>query len=853
MIIVTPDKLIENPIIGMYNDNSYTTATGTLYNVYELSGESQSDISFSNIQLYNDNDKHYIYSSNNIFQYAIQCFDFSIKNKYTNEHGANHYKMTEVGQKNIRLIFPKNNILSLQSFKSGTSTGTRTSYYNVNAYNYYQQTYYNLINYYKSIYDSVRNDFTVLMKDKLLERQYPASADITTQQETNDFFFMEMTINDDVVETISGVDIDCFSVDIKVPYTYASEWQSIMETYAGSNVRYRTVFYANQFIPETISLTFGTKSIISEQNSGSNAYSVSDKGNIYEFKTNELMQNNSEIIIDEDSGWKYNYFDYIADKITSAYNNGLQTVKLKLKLTEYCDENGDIIINPANGESIKNGDILKIYQGNIYNLQPLSTYSDASVRYFQVVNTNVIYDNGVSRIECEAKEYILPDGIYDASGNLISSYNQMVRDGNLTVVNKVVTASSRIEGNLILENSDIISFGTASMFGRTGLKSITLPKTIQSIGVSAFASCSSLENVVFTGDKLTSIDGSAFTNCLSLETIVLPDSLESVGNLCFDNCNNIKNISFGSNISYIGQMIMSYYIDDCIIDFTRVNQIPTLHQDGLFHGGEPDTPYSIIVPDELYSQWVVASVWSQYASHIYPESYLTAGLFDYDTGSRLYSWKELVDNGYITVSGNSITGRSFPSGTSNVKLVMPANITSISSYVFNSTSSLRSVDMPYVKTIGANAFRGCYQIRELNLPRVETIGDGAFYNLAWIEYVDLSSCKSFGYGIFEASYRLKVIKFRDIELFGQALFGSYTHYIPEGAYFLEYLDMTECSAVPDYDDPYGTTVYIGELVASANTYKIVVSDSLYNSWITSSVWAGLSSHIIKQSDFEANN
>ncbi|MDR0524137.1 MAG: InlB B-repeat-containing protein [Candidatus Methanoplasma sp.] len=74
-----------------------------------------------------------------------------------------------------------------------------------------------------------------------------------------------------------------------------------------------------------------------------------------------------------------------------------------------------------------------------------------------------------------------------------------------------------------------------SAFEGCGIRSITLPDTVESIGGWAFQYADFLTSVTLPAG-LKSIGELAFANCMSLENITLPDGLESIGEEAFLNC-----------------------------------------------------------------------------------------------------------------------------------------------------------------------------------------------------------------------------------------------------------------------------------------------------------------------------
>ena len=86
----------------------------------------------------------------------------------------------------------------------------------------------------------------------------------------------------------------------------------------------------------------------------------------------------------------------------------------------------------------------------------------------------------------------------------------------------------------------------------TALKSIEIPASVETIGVSAFLGCTQLESVFFEiGTKLKEIEGAslrqphgAFTNCTSLSFIEIPASVTTIGTAAFYGCSNLQQITF---------------------------------------------------------------------------------------------------------------------------------------------------------------------------------------------------------------------------------------------------------------------------------------------------------------------
>jgi hypothetical protein len=86
------------------------------------------------------------------------------------------------------------------------------------------------------------------------------------------------------------------------------------------------------------------------------------------------------------------------------------------------------------------------------------------------------------------------------------------------------------------------------------LKSITIPASVETIGISAF-NFSGLRTISFSaGAKLKLIEENAFKSC-NLVNLILPSSVEEIGDGAFVNCGKLESIYIGANIKKIGEYL----------------------------------------------------------------------------------------------------------------------------------------------------------------------------------------------------------------------------------------------------------------------------------------------------------
>ena len=68
-----------------------------------------------------------------------------------------------------------------------------------------------------------------------------------------------------------------------------------------------------------------------------------------------------------------------------------------------------------------------------------------------------------------------------------------------------------------------------------------IPKSVESIGIEAFAQCKEVTSVIFP-ESLKKIGCLAFENCISIVTITIPSLIVEIGYRAFSNCTGLKSI-----------------------------------------------------------------------------------------------------------------------------------------------------------------------------------------------------------------------------------------------------------------------------------------------------------------------
>ena len=198
-----------------------------------------------------------------------------------------------------------------------------------------------------------------------------------------------------------------------------------------------------------------------------------------------------------------------------------------------------------------------------------------------------------------------------------------------------------------------------ALFEGTGLKTITLPESVTSIGSWAFANCAKLEQVSFPAG-LTSIDLCAFENCTALTAVTLPKRLTELGNEAFENCSALKSVWIPKSLTNINGFGGSFKGCTALTDITFETGITKI-ADYQFNGSPIK---SITIPDT------------------------------------------------VTTIGMS----AFSDCANLTAIDLPTSVTEIDGYAFSSTG-LTAVTLPkHLRKLGTDAFAGCTALKSVFIP-----------------------------------------------------------------------------------------------------------------------------------------
>ena len=183
------------------------------------------------------------------------------------------------------------------------------------------------------------------------------------------------------------------------------------------------------------------------------------------------------------------------------------------------------------------------------------------------------------------------------------------------------------------------ALGSNGLYYNSAMESISLPAEYNNFGGTMCQSCGALKHIRstiktstfssycfrecynlerFDIPNVSSIPTYAFYNCYNLKKLRVPMTVNTVSNYACYCCYSLKEIIFEGDITTINANAFYRCMNIELYDFRNCSSVPTLSATTAFTNIGDDA--QIVVPDDLYDEWVDATNWGTYAGYIVKES-----------------------------------------------------------------------------------------------------------------------------------------------------------------------------------------------------------------------------------------
>ena len=310
--------------------------------------------------------------------------------------------------------------------------------------------------------------------------------------------------------------------------------------------------------------------------------------------------------------------------------------------------------------------------------------------------------------------------------------------------------------NTELEGIPIVGIGENALYNDTKINSLSLPSSIErvksgafwkasnlknvtfadkgkglkTIGMYAFADCSSLESIDLSNSSITEIPENAFSNCTSLKTVKLPSTVTKIADDAFANCKKLEEIQGLSNckISEIGKDAFAgcYNLKTFDISSATITSLP-------------DT--------------ICSNMYALTSIHL-PKTLTSIGTSALEGCKKLEEITGISDCKLTSIGANAFASCSALKGVDLSK----SSFTALPASAFAKDTALTSVKLPDSLTeIGEKAFVGCGAMEKIDLSntKLTTIGKNAMAEMNNLMYINLpDTVKNVGQSAFDISVPL---------------------------------------------------------------------------------------------------
>ena len=302
-------------------------------------------------------------------------------------------------------------------------------------------------------------------------------------------------------------------------------------------------------------------------------------------------------------------------------------------------------------------------------------------------------------------------GAFGGSNNLLSSVvatnNQYYSTINGVLYNKDATKIlfyPALANTSFTVPETVVEITSGTFRNRADLVSIEIPASVEVIGDEAFAGCTKLNAITFTGERTNSeltVGNSAFKGCSSLTELVLPNGTTSIGDNAFE-ATGIKTFTVPEGVVYLGDYAFKSS------KLTKISLPESLTTLGSFDGSGKLTVFdsctslnAITVAENNTSLAAIDSI-----------LYLKE-----DGVVRTLCYYPQYKYGAVTI----------PSTVNNIAegVFSKSYVTKVS--FIDGKSALNTDGTEGDLTVGKSAFEGCTYLTTVSLPNLVTVPSRLFY------------------------------------------------------------------------------------------------------------------------------
>ena len=350
-----------------------------------------------------------------------------------------------------------------------------------------------------------------------------------------------------------------------------------------------------------------------------------------------------------------------------------------------------------------------------------------------------------------AKTILVPEGVSEISASAFREHScleEIVLPRSLISIGE-----SAFEGCKKLKKVTLygaIELGEKAFYMCTSLKSVSLPANLLRIEADTFSGCWSLQDVEIP-EGLGSISDRAFYYCKSLKSVKLPSSLVFIGVNAFSQCQSLRSADMLDGVRYIDDGAFSHCSQlkeftipksvnymGCSVFFgcTSLKSVKKIGNTKILYFGELAKICELVGNPWNFSSELPFGcelVSKQRSTSAKPKAQKKAATKSQGSDSEANAFDNLKCE---TLATGSLKLLAYLD-RSVKKVVLPESITEIRAGAFENCTELSDIELPSTLIyIGVSAFENCSSLKAITIPRsVDNIDCGAFEGCCNLERV----------------------------------------------------------------------------------------------------------------------
>lgn len=255
--------------------------------------------------------------------------------------------------------------------------------------------------------------------------------------------------------------------------------------------------------------------------------------------------------------------------------------------------------------------------------------------------------------------------------------------GIVSAVNGSYLEGSRPDANevkrIVLEEG-ITGISGLGLAKYSNLESVSLPNTLETIGLMAFQESPSLKTI-YIPDSVTTIEDYAFSNCISLENVRLSNSITEIKQQTFAKCSSLREIQIPDSVTSIGRGCFS--MCDTLTSVTVPATVT--HLDTAFSLCKSLESVYILNPDcEIADyKYGISNEKNEYGTYVFRGT-----IYGY-SGSTAEAYANKYERNFVALDGSELSTSSTATSTTTTTTTTSTSTTSTTTLKYNSVMDER--------------------------------------------------------------------------------------------------------------------------------------------------------------------